>query len=86
MYFYQIHTIIFTHNWSYKKSVVWKVEIKLKTWKICGFLYQQNSKLLLCLYFNSNNFLNLTLCVKQTISPIPSNSKTTLGKFSSLQK
>jgi hypothetical protein len=37
MFSYQIHTIIFIHNWSYKKSIVWKVEIKIENMKNLWF-------------------------------------------------
>jgi hypothetical protein len=45
MFPYQFHTILFTHNWTYKKYVVLKVEIKNENMKIYGFQYQQNCEL-----------------------------------------
>jgi hypothetical protein len=37
MFSYQIHTILFIHNWSYKKYVVWKVDFKIENMKKLWF-------------------------------------------------
>jgi hypothetical protein len=63
MHPYQFHTTFFTWNWTHKKPILLKVEIKNENMKNYGFQYQQNSELHMCPYSSFNNFLNLCVCV-----------------------